>query len=260
MKFPENFDLLHQGEEFIRARSKEAISTSEILLHHFNMVSGSMTLIDHFARSYKHKSEDQLIIQFLGIRLFNGLASASGHLLSGYYQSSVMQQRDILEVSFLLDYFKTTPSLIVEWKSSTEGERNKKFGAFHIRKALDDRDAFTSRKREEHYKLLCNLGGHASYQGFQMLQPIAGSDAHCGPYFADRALNATMAELAKIACGAGGNFTRHFTAASLIDYETKLHFMEKQAAWFDAFFGEGFDRGQIDRMRDIVARLKVGAA
>jgi hypothetical protein len=53
MIFPENFDRLHRGEEFIRARSKEAIQASETLLHHFNMVADSMNLIDHFARSYR---------------------------------------------------------------------------------------------------------------------------------------------------------------------------------------------------------------
>jgi hypothetical protein len=33
----------------------------------------------------------------------------------------------------------------------------------------------------EYYKLLCNLGAHASSQCFQMLQPVARGDAHCGP-------------------------------------------------------------------------------
>jgi hypothetical protein len=260
MIFPENFDLLHQGEEFIRARSKEAIQASETLLRHFNMVADSMNLIDYFARSFHHKSEDQLIVQLLGIRLFNGSASAVRDMLAGYYQNSVMQQRDLLEVSFLLDYFGTNPALIVEWKASTESERNKKFGAFQVRKSLDDRDAFTERKREAHYKLLCNLGAHASYQGFQMLQPVAGGVAHCGPYFAEPALNAAAGELAKIAVCAAGNFTMFFSAESLADFETKLRFMEKQAAWFEVLVGKGFDRGQIDQMRALVARAKAVAA
>ena len=63
-------------------------------------------------------------------------------------------------------------------------------------------------------------------------------------------------ELAKIANMAAGTFTMFFSPESLVDYETKLHFMEKQATWFEAFFGQGFDRGQIDQMRDVVARIK----
>jgi hypothetical protein len=256
MIFPENFDLLHQGEESIRAKSKEAIQASDILPHHFDMVADSMNLIDYFARAYHHKNDDQLTVQLLGIRLFNGSAGAMQSLMSGYYQNSVMQQRDLLEVSFLLDYFNSNRTRIAEWKRCTEGERNKKFGAFHVRTALDDRDGFTERKREAHYKLLCNLGAHASYLGFQLLQPIAGENAHCGPYFAQRALNATAAELAKVCVGSATNFTVFFTPTSLTDYEAKLRFMEKQVAWFERFFGWG-DVGQLDQMRALVARLKV---
>ncbi len=111
-------------------------------------------------------------------------------------------------------------------------------------------------KREEHYKLLCNLGAHASYQGFRMLQPIAGGNAHCGPYFAEPALTATAGELAKIAVSAAGSFTMFFSPDSLADYETKLHFMEKQAAWFERFLGRSVDCAQIDQMRALVARIK----
>jgi hypothetical protein len=142
------------------------------------------------------------------------------------------------------------------------GQSCKKFAAFEIRKFLDDRDGFTARKRAEHYKLLCSLGAHASYQGFQLLQPIPGGDAHCGPFFAETALTATVGELAKISVGAAGNFTMFFSADSIPDLEVKLRFMEKQSLWFDTFVGKGFDRGQIDQMRALLASAKAmkGAA
>jgi hypothetical protein len=183
-------------------------------------------------------------------------------MLAGYYQCSVMIQRDLLEVSFLLDYFKSNPKLIAEWKACSETERNKKFSAFEIRKFLDDRDGFTERKRAEHYKLLCNLGAHASYQGFQLLQPVPDGDAHCGPFFAETSLTPTISELAKIATLAAGNFTMFFSPDSIADLEVKLRFMEKQSFWFERFVGKGFDRGQIDQMRALLARAKAmkGAA
>jgi hypothetical protein len=204
--FPENFTLLHQGEEFIRARSLEAVHASESMPHHFELVAGAMDLIDHFARQYIHTSEDQLLIQHLGIRLFNGSASAVGLILSGYYQTSVLQQRDLLEVVFLLDFFQTNRAMIAEWKTCDERTRNTRFGAFHVRKALDDRDGFTVRKREAHYKLLCSLGGHASFQGFRMLRPIEGTGAHCGPFFAEPSLISTVEELTKIMVQAASAF------------------------------------------------------
>ena len=260
--FPENFNLLHQGEEFLRGQSIEAIKASDMLLHHFEIVADSMDLIQYFAQQYRHRSEDQLVIQLLGIRLFNDCGTAINNMLAGYYQSSVMIQRDLLEVSFLLDYLKSNPMMIAEWKASAETERNKKFSAIEIRKFLDDRDGFKERKRAEHYRLLCSLGAHASYQGFQLLQPIAGGDAHCGPFFAETSLAPTLSELAKIAILGAGNFTLFFSPDSIADLEVKLRFMEKQSLWFDRFVGKAFDRGQIDQMRVLLARAKAmkGAA
>jgi hypothetical protein len=51
-----------------------------------------------------------------------------------------MLQRDLLEVSFLLDYFRSNRDRIAEWRGCTESARNKYFSAFKIRTALDDRD------------------------------------------------------------------------------------------------------------------------
>jgi len=95
-----------------------------------------------------------------------------------------------------------------------------------------------------------------------LLQPIPGGDAHCGPFFAETALTATVGELAKISGGAAGNFTMLFSPDSIPDLEVKLRFMEKQSLWFDTFWGKGFDRGKIDQMRAMLARAKAmkGAA
>jgi hypothetical protein len=71
----------------------------------------------------------------------------------------VLLERDLLEVTFLLDYFRTNEASIAEWRGCTESERNKKFGAYKVRTALDDRDGFTEQKREERYKRLCTLIG-----------------------------------------------------------------------------------------------------
>jgi hypothetical protein len=164
-----------------------------------------------------------------------------------------MLQRDLLEVSFLLDYFNSNRERIAEWRGCTESERNKKFGAFKVRTALDDRNGFTERKREAHYKLLCSLGAHASWQGFEMLRPTPGGDAHCGPYFAERALDATVAELAKICVSAAMNFNPFFEAKSLVDWETKLRFMEVHVVWFEHFFGPS---DQLNQIRAAIARVK----
>jgi hypothetical protein len=253
--FPQNFDLLHQHQEDLRRRTKEAVAASDALQRHFAAIEASMTMMEHFATSYPHNGEDELTIHLLGIRLFNSAAGALQSLTAGYYQNCVMLQRDILEVAFLLDCFHSNDASIAEWRGSTEKERNQKFGAYKVRTALDDRDGFTERKREEHYKRLCTLGAHASYQGFEFLRPTAGGDAHCGPYFADRALDATAAELAKLSVTAARTFTMFFDARSLVDYEVALSFMEVEVAWFEHFLGP-FDKGQLGAMRALVALLR----
>jgi hypothetical protein len=93
-------------------------------------------------------------------------------------------------------------------------------------------------------------------RGFKCSSRFAGGDAHCGPFFAESALSATLSELAKIAVGAAGNFTLHFAGDSVANLEVKLRFMERQAAWFERFFGPGFDLGQIAGMRRLLARAK----
>lgn len=241
MIFPNNFDLLHLGEETIRAESKKAIKISDDLLHHFNMVAQSMTLIDHFAREYTYQTNDQLIVQYLGLRLFNGMAGSVQNLMAGYYQNAVMVMRDLLEVTFLLDYFYADMSLISNWTKCSEDERSKKFSAFKVRCALDERDGFTEMKRKKYYQLLCNLGTHASIQGFELLRPLEGGEATCGPYFADRACNATVSELAKISQDAAGVFTLFFEPRGVLDSRIKQNFMGARSAWFKKFFEQSPD-------------------
>jgi hypothetical protein len=122
MVFPAIFDPLHEGEEFIRGKTKAAIARSDDLLRHFDAIAETMIAIDHFARDYAHTGDDELTIQLLGIRLFNSAAGAVQGLMSGHYQNSVMLVRDLLEVSFLLDYFRSNRERIAEWRSCTESE------------------------------------------------------------------------------------------------------------------------------------------
>jgi hypothetical protein len=253
--FPQTFDLLHQHQEDLRRRTKEAVAASDTLQRHFAAIEASMTVMERLVTSYPYNGEDELTIHLLGIRLFNSAAGAVQSLTAGYYQNCVMLQRDILEVAFLLDYFHSNPASVAEWRGCDEKERNQKFSAFKVRTALDNRDGFTEKKRMQAYSTLCTLGAHASYPGFEFLRPTAGGEPHCGPYFADRALDATAAELAKLCVTAARTFTLFFDARSLVDYEAALSFMEAEVAWFEHFL-RPIDKGQLDAMRALVALLQ----
>jgi hypothetical protein len=252
--FPENFDNLLVGENAIRGMSKASICASEDLSRHAAMVEQSMTMLNFLVKRHVHTNQDELTIQFLGIRLFNSGSSAMKLLMSGYYQSTVMVMRDILETTFLLDYFHSNRSEIAVWRKCDERKRNNMFGAWKVRTALDERDGFTEGKREAAYRLLCELGSHPTYKGFQMLT-AAGSDLGIvGPFFELKSLDAVLSELAKIMMQAGAQF-RFFEEKTLLDYQMMLSYLKAQADWADHFWGAKTDRTQIDEIQAMVTEI-----
>ena len=73
------------------------------LSEHFKIVGEAMNALLAFTREHVNKSDDELTIQFLGIRVLNSAAVSIKLALSGYYQAAFVHVRDILETSFLLD-------------------------------------------------------------------------------------------------------------------------------------------------------------
>jgi hypothetical protein len=250
--FPDNFFSLHEGEEFIRSKSIQAIEGSGDLLAHAGIIESSMDLIDYFARQYPNRDADDLTVQLLGIRLFNGSASAMKLLLSGYCQASALLQRDLLETTFLLDYFQTDRGLISAWRTSDKRKRQRLFKPVAVRKALDDRDGYTGGKRGKAYSDLSELAGHASYAGFRMLTATPGGDAHCGPFFELTTMKATLEELANQLAQAGVAFTRFFPTQCQKDLETSILWIEAFGPWAEKFHGRPFDRAPVDDLRALL--------
>jgi len=180
-ELPANLLSLHSGEESLRTKSIEAIQACDDLSRHAAFIERCMDIIDILCRAYDTKDATELIVQHLGARMFNTTASALKLLLSGYYQASALLQRDMLETIFLLDYFTTDAALIQRWHALPPRERWKEFKPAVVRTALDDRDGFTKRRRQEAYDLLTELAGHPAPQGFVMLHP-KGMEAHLGPF------------------------------------------------------------------------------
>jgi hypothetical protein len=253
--FPENFDLLAGGEEKIRQLSKAAIEASKDLSLHARMIERAMNMLDYVAKRRAHADEDELVLQMLAARLFNSGASSMKLLLGGYYQSTVMVMRDILETTFLLDYFHSNHDQIAVWRACDEKKRNREFGAMKIRIALDDRDGFTERKREATYNLLCQLGTHPTYTGFQMLQTKGSDKVIVGPFFEPASLDAVLSELAKTIMQAGAQ-TRHADKLSLEDYRMSLDYLMAQGDWSDRFFGTKVDRSKIAEIRSIIEEIE----
>jgi len=160
---PDNLNSLHDHEEEIHTKLVLEINANPKLKDQFEIFQESLDLIYDFIKLYKNKTEDEQIVQYLGIRLFNSIVTAIKLLLSGYYQVSFTIQRDILETGFLLDYFLIDNTEIQNWKKCTKKERFKKFSPFKIRDELDKRDGFESKQRGQIYSNLCEYAAHPTY-------------------------------------------------------------------------------------------------
>jgi hypothetical protein len=112
----DNLDSLHKHEEDFRARSLAAISANAALSEHWNLVGEAVNAIYAFTHDHVHGSENELTLQYLGIRLFNAAGASIKLALSGYYQKAFDQVRDVIETYFLVDYLSTYPEKIDEWK------------------------------------------------------------------------------------------------------------------------------------------------
>ena len=88
-QLPDNLENLHKEEERIRTNALLAINADTALKDHMNMIHASMDVIWIFTREHKNRTDDELTIQLLGIRLFNASASALALMLDGYYQTSL---------------------------------------------------------------------------------------------------------------------------------------------------------------------------
>jgi|SRR6516162_654253 hypothetical protein len=163
-----NFEETHAHEENLRTESMQLARNDKEIERRLLVVEKAMALIFGFTVDHNAVNDDERTMQMLGVRLFNAAASAIKLGLSGYYQTALQQARDILELGFLLDYFRTSPEEIAIWRTWDRKTRRLRFDPVKIRIALDERDGTTDRGREREYNKLSELASHATYRGFAL--------------------------------------------------------------------------------------------
>ena len=244
----DKFISLHLGEETLRAESLRRIAADTDLRFHASVIEQGQNLLHVLIHDKPQTDNDDLTIRLLGIRLFNATAASLKLMLSGYYQNAAFQLRDLLETSFLLDYFLTDRTLISQWFGSDKKLRKSKFGPLKVRIALDERDGFTERKRNAHYSMLCEMAAHPTAMGFQMLRPD-GVDAQCGPFIEEKAMGAVLAELAKIHLHAIMIFTCFVGSKTSTVAAAKIEFMQAQGGWLTHFMAQPSNAEVIAALR-----------
>lgn len=118
-ELPDKLKKLSKQEEKIKASSIVVLKSDEVLDRRLTAYELAMDVVFSLVNDYKNTNDDELTIQYIGIRLFNALAVSLYLMLFGYYQISFAIQRDIIEMYFLLDYFIYCPGKISEWKNAS---------------------------------------------------------------------------------------------------------------------------------------------
>ncbi|MEA2885668.1 MAG: hypothetical protein QOD11_28 [Bradyrhizobium sp.] len=234
----DNLVMLHEHEEKLRVDSLSLIATRTDLTDHLNLLREAMNVIYAFAHDHVQGSDDELTIQFLGIRLFNGAAVSLKLALSGYYQKAFVHVRDILETYFLVDYLRTYPDKIKVWKTAPKKQRLKDFSPKRIRDELDKRSGHVEGARKFAYDLISENASHATYGGFHLT--TQGGLGQIGPFLDETKLQAWLEEMAK-------RFG-HAAVILLADFEgfdpqldqTREHFLRAINDWGKKYYGPSF--------------------
>jgi len=232
---PQKLVSLHAQEEKVRDLSEQHLSENAKLILHLQIAEGAMDLLDLLRQYEDADDEDIRTVRHLGLRMFNAQGAAIKLAMSGYFQNAALVMRDLLETVFLVDLFSTDKDSIKRWREADTSKKREEFRPINIRKALDERDGFTTEKRAEMYRMFSKLAGHPTVEGFAMLRP-AGMDAQGGPFFDPTALIATLAELGRLAVQVGETALRYLPE----DYEKATPAREKfgisRDAWVDTFY------------------------
>lgn len=229
MDSDDNLDSLHAFEEKLRAEHKALVQTREDLSDHVGLVKSAMNILHALIKEHEHRSDDELTLQLLGVRLFNTLAASIKLAHAGYYQNAFSALRDFLESYFLLDYLVAHPQEIAAWRVADKKILKNRYGPAAIRQALDKRDGLTQAKRKELYDLMSHVATHATPSGFR----LAAKDGlgEIGPFFDESKFQAWGEEAAKMAGHAGIIFSHAIKKPDRKLLPVKVAYLEKLGAW-----------------------------
>lgn len=239
-----NLENLRTKEEKIRADSCLLINSKEALGEHMKFIHACMDMLIWMHDCTINLDGDKSIaIAGLRIRLFNSTASSLRLLLSGYYQSTVSFIRDILEVSFLLDYFTLDDTSIQRWITKPE---HKEFKPVNIRCALDKRDGFLEQKRKDSYKLLSSYGTHVTFDSYRLFNN--NELLTIGPFFNQKFIENILFELAVSLPHPVLSCMKFESNLSIENLKTKKDFFINLESWWKVNINPNFADDNLDEL------------
>jgi len=251
-QLPGNLGGLQGEEGRINIESILAANADQTMTSHVNLILASLNaLMWSHNRSQGKQGESETALSGLNVRLFNSTAASLKLLLSGYYSVAVASMRDILEVVFLLDFLESNRNEIAEWISKPD---QRKFRPVAIREWLDSRDGKNGKERARLYKLLCNYGAHATYEGMMLLN--AGNNLmSIGPFYNEKFLSHLLPDLARHLPYAILTRWKFETADCVEDFQHKSAFLSESSKWWKTHSQPEFDDAEIVEIGLIVDAL-----
>ena len=239
---PDNLRSLHAQEECLRQRALDLVAADARLVLHLRVVEHSMDLAD-LLRQVPTEDEDMKTIQVLGMRTFNAFGASLKLALSGYNQNSALIMRDILETVFLLCLFRGDRTLIERWRFADDKARRRDFSPAAVRKALDERDGFEGRKREEMYRMFSELAAHPTMKSVYMMRPQKDGDAVIGPFMGPDSLQVVVSEMGRLAIQVGEVLDHFFPGTRFDLVPARLNCACTRLEWFATFYPSQLSAG-----------------
>ena len=232
----DNLCSLYEQEEDLRNRALDLVAADNRLQLHMSVIGGAMNLADVF-RQFPFAEDDVKAIQILAMRTFNALGASLKLALSGYGQNSYVIMRGILETIFLLNLFDEDRTRIERWRCANEREQREQFYPVAVRRALDNRDGFQERKRQEHYDLFSKLAVHPTMESVVMMRPQQGGDAQSMPFIEPEYLARVLGEMGRLAMMFGDILDRFFPATYVDVDQVRAGYENTLERWLEAWSG-----------------------
>ncbi len=247
-KVPTNLLLLHQGEEELRQRAVHLVETNPDLVAHLDITERAMDVMDMLRQHYT-ADDDERALSHLGIRTFNGFATAWKLMASGYYQAAALILRDIVETTSLVNAFHLNRALVEKWRKADRRTLMRDFSPAAVRKILDDDAGWSESRRKAIYIKFSTLAGHPTPDGFAMLRP-KGMDAHIGPFSDLTALRAVLEEIGMLAPQAGLAFCIYLDTSIDACSRVAHYFLTGAMDYSGKYLGKPYsyeERAEVDR-------------
>ncbi|WP_312315627.1 hypothetical protein [Stenotrophomonas sp.] len=250
---PQNFLLLHAGEEQLFSRTSQLIASYSDLSDHLDISERAMDVMDMLRQHY-HNDDNQRTISQLAMRAFNHMASAWKLTSTGYYQAAGILLRDLVETTYLVNAFLEDDSLISKWRTADRRTLLREFSPFAVRKILEDAAGGERSRREQIYSKFSNLAGHPTPQGFAMLRPN-GMDSQIGPFSDVTALRALLEEMGMLAIQAGFTFGVYLDHNSSAPAAVAHRFVAGAMEYSGKYLGKRYSDAERSEVEELYARL-----